>query len=109
MFDIAAGEDGIVALADGAIFRYDGARWSGPDRGAEQAGIGRPIRVRVDGARIWVAGERGAAVLDPATGAWTRYLVPADIPAGPVVDVAPAGGHVWLATPLGALRIRVRS
>ena len=65
--------------------------------------------MRFAGALIWVAGARGAAVLDPATGGWTRYLVPADIPAGPVVDVAPAGDHVWLATPLGALRMRVRS
>jgi ligand-binding sensor domain-containing protein len=107
--DIAAGDAGIVALAGGALFRYDGARWIGPDRGAGQAGIGRPIRVRADGRRIWVAGERGAAVLDIATGGWTSYLVPADVPAGPVVDVASDGEHVWLATPLGALRLRIRS
>lgn len=107
--DIAAGDGGIVALAGDALFRYDGARWIGPDRGAEQAGIGRAFRVRTDGGRIWIAGERGAAVLDTATGAWTSYLVPADIPAGPVADVVADGEHVWLATPLGVLRLRIRS
>src|SRR5690606_41423181 len=103
------GGGGLAAPAGAALGRCAAARGLGPARGAEQAGIGRAFRVRTDGGRIWIAGERGAAVLDTATGAWTSYLVPADIPAGPVADVVADGDHVWLATPLGVLRLRIRS
>jgi ligand-binding sensor domain-containing protein len=107
VLDLTADAHRVVALTATGTFTHVRGTWSGPDRAAEQAGVGRPVRVRLQEGRLWVAGERGAAVHDTATGAWTRYLVPADIPAGPVLDVAAAGEHVWLATPLGALRLRV--
>ena len=108
VLDAASDGARIAALTQLGVFVRDGGSWTGPHRVAEEAGLGRPARVRIDGTTLWVAGERGAAALDLATGTLDRYLVPGDVPAGPVVDVVPDGEHVWLATPLGALRLRLQ-
>jgi len=59
-------------------------------------------------AAVWVGGDGGAARWDPATGEWSAYLVGSDVPVGPVFGVLPAGNELWLATPIGALRLELR-
>ncbi|MGH7506520.1 MAG: hypothetical protein ACRELX_12745, partial [Longimicrobiales bacterium] len=105
--DVAVAAGVVYALTAAGLYRRGESGWSGPERAA-LARIGRPLRLAASGDTVWVAGEQGVAALDAATGATTDYVVPADIPAGPVLDVAPAGDVVWLGTPAGALRLRLR-
>jgi hypothetical protein len=56
---------------------------------------------------VWVGADGGAARWDRAAGEWETYLVPGDIPAGPVLGVLALGRSLWLATPAGALRLEL--
>lgn len=95
-------------LGQAGIYRLgpDGLR--GPLRDANLDRLGPLVRLALDGRDLWVAGRNGIARLDPESGAWEVFTVPADIPSGPVLDVAPAGSDVWAATPAGAVRLRWR-
>jgi len=71
-------------------------------------GSGTVRTMMADDAAIWVGGDAGAARWDPAARAWSSYLVPGDVPAGPVLGVLPEGDRLWLATSAGALRLELR-
>jgi len=105
--DVVVGA-GIWALTDAGLFRLYGNGPRGPVRDAAIQRIGPPVRLAAADGRLWVAGPQGIAHLDPVTGAWETFTVPADIPAGPVLDVLPDGDEVWVAIPAGALRLRWR-
>jgi ligand-binding sensor domain-containing protein len=105
--DVVAGA-GVWALTDAGLFRLDGGGPRGPVRDAAIQRIGPPVRLTVADGRLWVAAPQGVAHLDPVTGAWEVFTVPADIPAGPILDVLPDGDDVWIAIPAGALRLRWR-
>jgi ligand-binding sensor domain-containing protein len=102
-----------LACRDGSLYlagprellvHADGA-WRPP---LPMAGSGTLRDLAADGTGVWVAGDAGAARWDPAARAWSVYLVPHDIPAGPVLSVYPDGDRVWLGTPAGALRLDLR-
>jgi ligand-binding sensor domain-containing protein len=107
VLDVAVADDAVHALTPDGLFRFESGVWQGPERAA-LARIGRPHRLASDGEGLWITGERGVAHLAAGQGVVIDYLVPADIPAGPVLDVRPAGEHIWIATPAGALRLRRR-
>ena len=98
----------ILAIAPDAVWTRSEGQWRGPLRTPVLSGVGRLIAAAADGDAVWIAAERGAVRYVPATGEWSSLLAPADLPQGPVYDLAPAGRHVWLATPVGALRVQWR-
>ena len=67
--------------------------------------FGRLFSVAVDGRTIWVGGDRGAAVIDRATGL-VRSLSQPGVLADAVLDIALQPEFAWLATPGGLVRIR---
>jgi hypothetical protein len=95
-----------VAIIEGQIYTLDGPALPLRDGALER--IGPAFRLAMEDARLWVAGPRGIAHRDPVTGAWEAFMVPSDIPWGPVVDVLPEGDDVWAATPAAAVRLRWR-
>src|SRR5262245_23474523 len=103
--DVVSVSDTIIAVGSEGLWTKGATSWRGPLRLPLLAGLGRLLTVRADGAAVWIAGERGVARYTPASGEIISFLAPNDLPSGPVYDVAPAGNYVWLATPLGALRL----
>jgi ligand-binding sensor domain-containing protein len=95
-------------LTRAGVYRLgqDGVR--GPLRDANLERIGPLVRLAGGGRGLWVAGQGGIARLDPQSGIWESFTVPADLPSGPVLDVLSAGDDVWVATPAGAVRLRWR-
>jgi len=57
---------------------------------------------------VWAGMDGGAAHWSPAERVWSHYVVPQDVPFGPVLGVLPAGRYLWLATPGGAVRLDTR-
>jgi len=106
--DVRPAADAIYALAQDALYRLAAGAWSGPIREPGGGALGRLTALAAADGELWVAGDGGAARWDRATGLWTVFRVGGDIPEGPVRAVLPAGGHVWLATPAGALRLAWR-
>lgn len=101
---IAAIGDAVYAAFANGVYRVAGPQAAAPPLGPG----GREARLRVGGGRLWLVGSNGAQGWDPGTGDLLRYVVGADVPLGPVTDVAPTSDGVWLATPLGALLLRDR-
>jgi ligand-binding sensor domain-containing protein len=85
---------------------HDGEAWRPP---VPIGGSGTVYSLVAAEDGLWVGGDGGAARWDAAAGEWLTYLVPDDIPAGPVVGVHTVGDWLWLATPAGALRLEPRS
>jgi len=101
---LAARTGSIVALTPAAVHRFEGGRWTAASQEGALAGLGRLLRLHVDtDGTIWVGGEGGAASL--GQGAVRTWLVPDDIPAGPVRGLLVDGDNLWVATPAGALRL----
>ena len=67
--------------------------------------LGRLLSIAVDGRTVWVGGDRGAAVIDRATGL-VRGLSQPGVLADAVLDIALQPEFAWLATPGGLVRIR---
>jgi hypothetical protein len=59
----------------------------------------------MDARTVWVGGDRGAAVIDRATGA-TRSVDPPGVLADAVLDIVLQPEFAWLATPAGLVRLR---
>ncbi|HSM34816.1 MAG TPA: hypothetical protein VK837_00340 [Longimicrobiales bacterium] len=91
----AAYDDGVVRVDDGSAATVP------------LGSAGREVRLRAAGGRLWIGGARGARGWHPGSGDVVRYDVGRDVPVGPVHDVAVGAGGVWLATPAGALLLRV--
>jgi ligand-binding sensor domain-containing protein len=104
--DLVIDGDDVWLIAGEQLYRSESA--GAPERDPALERIGPPFRLALQDGRLWVAGPRGIAHRDPVTGAWEAFTTPADIPAGPVLDVVPTGNDVWAATPLGAVRLRWR-
>ncbi len=94
-----------IVLVPDAHYRLENGAWAGPVREATTLGLGTLYRLLIDdGGSVWIAGERGIARL--AAGRPPRaWLVPMDVPVGPVRGLALDGEFVWVATPAGAFRI----
>jgi ligand-binding sensor domain-containing protein len=106
--DVVVTPDGVHVLIGDGLFSYSGGSWRGPERDATLEAVGPPLRLAFDSGRLWVAGGRGVAFRESASGAWQSFEVPGDIPVGPALDVLPVGEHVWIATPAGGVRLRWR-
>ena len=108
-----AGQVRSLACRDGSLY-LAGARqllirengvWLAP---VPIGGSGTVHCLTADGDGVWVGGDAGAARWNATAREWLTYLVPNDIPAGPVVGLLPTGSRLWLATPAGALRLEQR-
>ena len=84
---------------------HEGDVWHPP---LPLGGSGTVRSLAATGSGVWVGADGGAARWDGAAGQWETYLVPGDIPAGPVLGVLALGRSLWLATPAGALRLDLR-
>ena len=95
----------ITALTPAAVHRLEQGQWSAPMRDPATRALGPLFRLHVaaDGG-VWIAGEAGVAALEEGRPVRT-WLVPADIPAGPVRGIVLDGDDLWVATPAGALRL----
>jgi ligand-binding sensor domain-containing protein len=67
--------------------------------------LGRLLSVAADGRTVWVGGDRGAVVIDRATGL-VRNISQPGVLADAVLDIALQPEFAWLATPGGLVRIR---
>jgi hypothetical protein len=67
--------------------------------------LGDVFALAIDARTLWIAAERGAAVMDRATGV-IRSLDPVGTLPESVLDVALTSDHAWLATPSGLVRLR---
>jgi ligand-binding sensor domain-containing protein len=96
----------IAATQDEVIFLVRGQVTASPrlDRG-QLVGVGRILALAADGQSIWVAGDRGVAVVSRATGVSRVLPVPSNIPA-PALDVMLDRDFVWIATTSGVVRLR---
>jgi len=104
--DVLAAGDLVFAIADGLLYDIRGS--SAPVRDGMLDRIGPALRLAASDGWLWVAGQRGVAYRDPANHTWQALPVPEDVPAGPILDLMPAGNDIWLATPIGAVRMRWR-
>ena len=96
---VVASEDEAIALVRGGVVPM-------PALGRGQlGGVGRVLSVAADGQTIWVAGERGVAVVSRASGVQRVLSVPSAIPA-PALDVTLDPDFAWIATRLGVVRLR---
>ncbi len=105
--DVVAGEEGVYALAGGALYRWAEGGWSGALRDGAIERIAPLIRLAHTDGRLWIAGGRGIAWMRGPGAGWRTLEIPRDIQRGPVVDVLVVGEHVWVATPDGATRLRL--
>lgn len=100
---VATDGDVVAALTPDALHVRRNGRWAAPDR--TLAPLGALLRLHIDPeGGLWVAGANGIASLESARAPRT-WLVPGDIPEGPVRGLTVDGDHLWVATPAGALRI----
>jgi ligand-binding sensor domain-containing protein len=95
----------ITALTPAAVHRLEQGQWSAPIRDPATRALGPLFRLHVaaDGG-VWIAGEAGVAAVEAGKPVRT-WLVPDDIPAGPVRGIVLDGDDLWVATPAGALRL----
>ena len=106
IIDVTVAGNDIIATDGQNLYRRRAGAWAGPQRIEHETG--RVSRLYATAAHLWVAGDRGVAAQDLASGAWRVFSVPGDIPAGPVSDVLVTGDYAWFATPAGALRVQLR-
>jgi hypothetical protein len=69
------------------------------------AGLGRLRSIAIDGRTVWVGGDRGAVVIDRATGLARNAGLAGAIPDA-VLDIVLQPEFAWLATPRGVIRVR---
>lgn len=105
---VAATASQIVAMTNRGLVVFDSLRWTDVARHASLASIGRLHKMKAIGESIWFGGDGGVAEWNTSTNEWRHLIVPADIPEGPVFDVAIENNRVWVATPAGALRLQWR-
>lgn len=103
--DVAITADRLIAITPGGVRMWDGVSLGLPLRTAALERVGQPISVSADAGRVWIGGTAGLAEWNTHADVWRYLTVPADIPEGPVYDAHAIGGHLWLATPAGALRL----
>ena len=96
---VAASEDELIILVRGRVVSTPGLT-----RG-QLGGVGRVLAVAADSQTIWVAGERGVAVVSRASGVQRVLAVPSAIPA-PALDVMLDADFAWIATRQGVVRLR---
>jgi ligand-binding sensor domain-containing protein len=102
--DVVQAGPRMVAVTADAVFIRDNTSWRGPIRVPVMRGLGRLSALAADGDAVWLGGQNGLARYQPATEEWLIFLAPQDLPAGPT-EIAAEGERVWLATPVGALRL----
>jgi ligand-binding sensor domain-containing protein len=105
---VAAGAEVAFAAMQDMLFRRTAEGWVREPSGPAPARLGRLGRLVLGDGALWVGGERGAGRLDLESGIWMYWSSGDELPPGPVRDVLPAGEHVWLTGPAGALRMRWR-
>ncbi|MEX0892094.1 MAG: hypothetical protein WEB88_07970 [Gemmatimonadota bacterium] len=103
---VAASGDVLLTVMGGRLLERVFTGWRPPLAGAEA--VGGVYVLRAGPEEIWAGGATGLLRRDPASGGWDPYPLPAGSGVGPVLDIVPAGGHLWLATPRGAVRVPVR-
>ena len=105
---LAARHDTLVAGTARRVLWRTGGAWS--DAGANAPTVGQLAAVFAErgAGGLWAAGSAGIAFLDPRAGTWASWNSPADV-APPVRDIAATDRWVWLATPLGLVRLDRRA
>lgn len=103
--DLAVRGDTLVCATEGRVLWRVGGQWS--DAGAGIPDVGRIAALAAGAAGLWVAGEGGIAQLTRG-GAWVALGSPRDLPL-PVRNIAVDARFVWLATPLGVVRLDARA
>jgi ligand-binding sensor domain-containing protein len=106
VMDVVVADDAIYAIREDAYFRLAGGKWTGPERAPALSRLGRLGRAALADGALWLGGERGIGRLDVATGAWTYFTSPGELPPGPIRAILPAGDDVWIANAAGAFRFR---
>lgn len=95
---VAASQDEAMMLVQGRVVPM-------PALGRGQIGVGRVLSVAADAQTIWVAGDRGVAVVSRASGVHRVLPVPSVIPA-PALDITLDADYAWIATREGLVRLR---
>jgi ligand-binding sensor domain-containing protein len=54
---------------------------------------------------LWIGADRWVGRWDAASGEWSHYIVPSDVPHGPIQDILPLPSALWLVTPGGMVRL----
>jgi ligand-binding sensor domain-containing protein len=96
---VAASGDEVILLVRGRVVSTPALT-----RG-QLGGVGRVLAVAADSQTIWVAGERGVAVVSRGSGVQRVLAVPSAIPA-PALDVMLDADFAWIATRQGVVRLR---
>lgn len=96
----------VVASQDEAIVLAGVRALELPQLGRGQLGaVGRIAAVAADAQSIWIAGDRGVAMMSRDGGVVRMLAVPSDIPA-PALDVMLDPDFAWIATRAGVVRLR---
>ena len=103
--DVATWRDSVFVIANRTVYVLDEAGGSSIVNDAALAAIGRAYELRADDQGVYVIGTQGVARRG-ADGQWNYLTIPTDIPAAPVADVVSAGEFIWVATPVGATRLK---
>lgn len=93
---------GIAALANNRVYVFE-STWA--DNLVPQARA--PHDLRSSGESLFILGRDGVEEFNFTTKVSTYLSIPFDIPEGPVRDAARTGEFVWVATPMGATRLRL--
>jgi hypothetical protein len=96
---VVASQDEVVALLRGRALPVPRL-----DR-AQLVGVGRISAVAIDAQTIWVAGDRGVAVVVRSSGVVRTLSVGSAFP-GPALDLALDPDFAWIATRDGVVRLR---
>lgn len=94
----AASETEVIALLGARVLPM-------PALGRGQLGVGRVLSMAADSQTVWVAGDRGVAVVHRSTGVHRLLQVPSAIPA-PALDIVLEPEFAWIATRDGVVRLR---
>ncbi|HSJ14061.1 MAG TPA: hypothetical protein VK939_06580 [Longimicrobiales bacterium] len=54
---------------------------------------------------LWIGADRWVGHMDATADGWSHYIVPADVPEGPIRAILPDRSFLWLVTPGGIVRL----
>jgi hypothetical protein len=103
-----AWSDSVLLVAtDDAVLRLTPRHASEPVRVAELDVrlVGQVTRLAMDDRTVWMVGTDGVLVVPRAGGAPRVLRVPTDLPAPPT-DLVASRDWLWIATPIGIMRLR---
>jgi ligand-binding sensor domain-containing protein len=100
--DVACLGTRLFAAARDQLFEWRGSDWQEVQL-PRPAGMLRTLTASEDA--LWIGSDAWAGRFDAASGEWAQYLVPADIPLGPIDGLLPLEAAIWAVTPFGMVRL----